>query len=211
MGMTRRQLLLSASAALVGSLDASASADKQQRQGARTVPEICVNAIETRQAVGIAVHLQRGSTVLLSAGYGHANLETDTAVTPVSVFRIGSVSKQFLAASILLLADARELSLEDSMAKYLPDFPRSREVSLRMLLNHTSGIQNISRGILPSNDYSTAEIVEVIRSQQPLYGFEPGTRWSYSNTAYWLAGAILERITGRAYWDFYQERLFRPA
>jgi D-alanyl-D-alanine carboxypeptidase len=146
------------------------------------IDALCRSAVEEKRTAGLAIQVQCGDTVLFAKGYGNANIETGLVASPASVFRIGSISKQFTAAAVLLLSEERRLSLDDPLARFLPDFPRAAEVTIRQLLNHTSGIQNISSGVVPWVDYSTQQIIDVIRSQRPLYGFDPGTRWSYSNT-----------------------------
>ena len=208
MNITRRTTLVSAIAAAV---NAAAPSHAATTDVARTIEAIGKEHIRSRRAAGMAIQVQRGKDVLFSGGFGSANLETATAAAPDTVFRIASVSKQFTAASILLLAEDGKLSLDDKLAKYLPGFPRAAEVSLHRLLNHTSGIQNITRGVIPSVDYTTAQLVEIIKSQSPLYGFDPGTRWSYSNTAFDLAGAVIERVTGAPFYEFFRKRLFPKA
>jgi D-alanyl-D-alanine carboxypeptidase len=208
MDMTRRTTLVSAVAAAV---IAAASSRAAIGDLAPAIEAIGKEHIRRRRAAGMALQVQRGKNVLYSGSFGSANLETATEVKPDTVFRIASVSKQFTAASVLLLAEDGKLSLDDKLAEYIPDFPRAAEVSLRQLLNHTSGIQNITRGVIPSVDYTTAQLVEVIKSQSPLYGFDPGTRWAYSNTAFDLAGAVIERVTSAPFYEFFRKRLFPRA
>lgn len=172
---------------------------------------VCREQVAARRSAGLVARVHRRGQPLFAAAFGAANLETATRMSEASVLRVGSVSKQFAAASLLALQEAGKLSLGDPLAKFLPDFPRSHEVTLQMLLNHTSGIANISQGVVPWTDYSTAQIVAVIERQSPLYRFDPGTGWAYSNTAFNLAGAVIETATGAPFWRFYQQRLFAPA
>jgi D-alanyl-D-alanine carboxypeptidase len=206
-----RRELLGALAALVACRGARASARKGRSSVTRRIEDMCNLAVHNREAAGIALHVQHGQETLISRGFGYANLETSMPVSPQSVFRIASVSKQFAAASVLLLAEDRKIGLEDKLARFIPEFPRANEVTIRQLLNHTSGLQNISQGVIPCIDYTMAEMLEIIRNQSPLFGFDPGTRWSYSNTGFDLIGDVIERVTGRAFYEFYQERLFARA
>ncbi len=167
-------------------------------------------ALQSRQIVGAALRVQHRGAALLNKGYGLADLETGRVATPETVFRIGSVSKQFTATAALLLAEEGRLSLESRLSEFLPDFPRAGSITIRQMMNHTSGIRSYSSGIDPNRDYTIAQFVDVIRGQEALFEFEPGTRWSYSNSGYYLLGAIIERASGRAFADFLATRILTP-
>lgn len=149
--------------------------------------------------------MQRGK-MLHSAGAGYANLEIPTPVSRTSVYRIGSVTKQFTAAAVLLLAEAGKLSPDDKLSRFFPDFPRAGDISLRQMLSHTSGLGNYTNtasidAFLQNArpDYDTAELLAAMRAPDPLFAFEPGTKWAYSNTGYVLLGLVIEKASGEGY------------
>nr|WP_294169714.1 serine hydrolase domain-containing protein [uncultured Sphingomonas sp.] len=179
------------------------------------VDRIAAEALAAGEAAGFAVAVVEDGRVRLARGYGFADLEQRTPVSADTVFRIGSVTKEFTAAGVLLLAERGRLSLDDRLAKFVPDFPRAGEVTIRQLLNHTSGIRNYTSvpDFLPAvspRDYTTADFIKVIGAVDPLYDFAPGTSWSYSNSGYFLLGAVIERVSGQRYADFLQTNMFRP-
>src|ERR1041385_5156343 len=151
--------------------------------------------------------------VLLDKGYGSANLEWDIPNTPTTKFRLGSLTKQFTAASILLLEERGKLKIEDPVKKYMPDAPAAWDkITIFHLLTHTSGIPSFT-GFA---DYRSREaeaitpekLVEWFRDK-PLE-FEPGTKWNYSNSGYVLLGYLIEKISGQSYSDFVQQNIFTP-
>lgn len=163
-------------------------------------------------SVSIAV-LRRTDTLLLRA-YGIANLEWDVPATPATVYRVGSVTKQFTAALVMQLVDSGRVRLDDSIGAPLPSLPaRWRPVTVRQLLNHTSGIPSYT-----GSPIGRRRLVEdlppdsiVLATAGDTLDFAPGTRWSYDNTGYLLLGMLLEKVTGKPYETLLEERLFRPA
>jgi CubicO group peptidase (beta-lactamase class C family) len=165
---------------------------------------------------GCAVAAARDGRVVHQGGYGMANLETATPVTPASVFHIASVSKQFTAAAILLLARDGKLSLDDDIRKHLPELPDyGHRITIRHLLTHTSGLRDqwdllaLARGRFEENRITEADVLEIVARQKAL-NFVPGAEYLYSNTGYTLAGTIVRRVSGRSLRDFAQERIFTP-
>jgi CubicO group peptidase (beta-lactamase class C family) len=161
---------------------------------------------------GAAMAIQRGGEVIHSAGYGLANIEWNMPITPTTVFRIGSITKQFTAAAILRLAEHGRLSIDDPIEAHLPDYPvAGRRITLRHLLTHTSGIKNYTA--LPNFNFGgkslrPAALIGVFKDL-PL-DFEPGERANYSNSGYALLGAVIEAITGQSYQDHVAEQFFAP-
>lgn len=149
-------------------------------------------------------------------GFGLANLETATAVTPASVFRIGSITKQFTAAVILQMADEGKLSLNDQLSVYMPDFPNAQRLNLRRMLSHTSGLGNYTDINLMTflqdsrTDRSAAQLVEAMKPTSETLLYAPGTDMRYSNTAYVLLGVLIEQLEGKSYAEAMQTRLFGP-
>lgn len=167
--------------------------------------------MDEKRTVGAEVGVMRDGKMVLAKGYGMANLELGIPVKPDTVFRIGSITKQFTAAALLILAEEKKLGVDDKLSKYFPDFPRADEVTLRMMLNHTSGIHSYTdpkADIDQHKDMTTAEMVRNIQKLSPLYDFEPGTKYSYSNSGYFLLGAIVEKMSGAPLGPFLKARIF---
>src|SRR3984957_3346785 len=170
--------------------------------------------IQLRQKpfVGISVALVQGGKMTFCKGYGYASKETKKPVDPETRFAVASVTKEFTAASIFLLAEEGKLSVYDPVAKYFPDLTRAQDIRLLDLMNMVSGY----RDFYPL-DFLTLEMTkpttpdEVIDeyAKRPL-DFEPGTRWSYSNTNYSILGRVVEKVSGKSYQDFVQECIFTP-
>jgi CubicO group peptidase (beta-lactamase class C family) len=160
-----------------------------------------------------SVLVARGGDVLLSKGYGSADLEWDIPNAPDTKFRLGSLTKQFTAASILLLAERGKLNLQDPVKKYLPDAPPAWDkITIFHLLTHTSGIPNFTsfpdyRKLEPFP--TTAEQLVARFRDKPLE-FDPGEKWNYSNSGYVLLGYLIEKITGDSYQKFISENIFAP-
>ena len=162
---------------------------------------------------GIALAVLKNGKPLYVRGYGMATLEHPVAVTPNSVFQLGSIGKQFTAVAVMLLADEHRLNLDDPVSKYLPEVPASwNKVTLRLMLNHQAGIPQYTtpqRQLLDlSHDYSDLELIQLAISQ-PL-DFEPGSDVSYSDVGYVLLGFVINRVAGEFYGDFLQHRIFKP-
>ena len=171
--------------------------------------------LDEGQAPGLSIGIARAGEPLLIRGYGLANLEHAVPVTADTVFRIGSITKQFTAAAILMLAEDGLLSLDDTLDQYFPDFPRSSEVTLRQLLQHTSGIHNYTSlegfmGTTAPLDHDADRMVAYIASADPLYDFDPGTGWSYSNSGYMLLDYIVEQVAGQPLAEVLRTRIFDP-
>jgi CubicO group peptidase (beta-lactamase class C family) len=175
--------------------------------------------VADRFSPGVAITAVRNGQTIHSRGYGLANLETGTATTPQSVFRIGSITKQFTGAALVLLQADGKLSLDDCLARFLPGFPGATEVTLRQMANHTSGYGNYTNQpdpkellVLARKDYDSVAIQRLMaEGTRPLFLFEPGTDWAYSNTAFLLLGEVITKVTGAPYGEFFKKRLFEPA
>ncbi|MGA8041691.1 MAG: serine hydrolase domain-containing protein [Terracidiphilus sp.] len=144
--------------------------------------------------------------------YGKARLQPPTPATPEMRYSIGSISKQFTAAAILLLQEQGKLSLDDAVGKYLTGLTRGNEVTIREILSHTSGYQDYwpeDYVMTPMFKPTTAQEILDKWARKPL-DFEPGTQWQYSNTNYVIAGAIVEKVSGEKLMDFLEEHIFHP-
>jgi len=162
---------------------------------------------------GAAVLVEQGGKVVLRKGYGMANLELGIPVTPENVFEIGSVTKQFTAASILMLQERGKLSLSDELTKFLPDYPiQGKKVTIENLLTHTSGIPSYT-GLpewLPRmrEDMTLDQLIGLFKDKP--FEFEPGTKWAYDNSGYVLLGAVIEKASGKSYERFVEDEIFQP-
>ncbi|MCC5981656.1 MAG: beta-lactamase family protein [Oceanicaulis sp.] len=171
--------------------------------------------LEEGEAPGLAIAIARAGAPVLVRGYGYANLEHGVPVGEDTVFRIGSVTKQFTAAAILLLAEEGRLSLDDTVETYFPDFPRAEDITIRQLLQHTAGVSNYTSrdGFMADTaplHHDRERMLAYIAAADPLYDFEPGTGWSYSNSGYILLDYIAEDAAGQPLADFLRERIFNP-
>ena len=167
-----------------------------------------------RRLPGMSVVILKGDLSVFARDYGAANMASDVTVTPSTVYQLGSIGKQFLAALVLALAGDGQLSLDDPVARHLPDFTLLRaEIRIRHLLSHTSGIRELftlpeAQEGFDNLSRTRAELVAAIR-KAPV-DFAPGSRWSYSNTNYTMLALIVEKITGKPYEEALAERFFRP-
>jgi CubicO group peptidase (beta-lactamase class C family) len=162
---------------------------------------------------GASVIVIKEGRVLLRKGYGMADMELGVKVEPDMVFRLGSITKQFTAVSILMLAEQGKLSLSDDVTKFFPDFPTNgRAITVEHLLTHTSGIKSYTS--IPAwlsmwrKDMSVAELIDLFKNEPA--DFEPGVRWSYNNSGYIMLGAIIEKVSGMSYEQFLQKNIFDP-
>ena len=163
---------------------------------------------------GVAVAVIKGRDTIEMRGWGFADAENDVPVTPASVFRIGSITKQFTSAAIMQLVEKGKLSLADTIGALLPNMPVTwRKVTLRQLLNHTSGIPSYT-------DLGPKWFVRIREDMVPdsllaftasdTVNFAPGMSWRYDNTGYVLLGMILDKTTGVKYPQYLNEQLFKP-
>jgi CubicO group peptidase (beta-lactamase class C family) len=162
---------------------------------------------------GAAVIVTKGGETLFRKAYGMADLELGVPLQPDMVFRLGSITKQFTAAAILMLAEEGKLSPQDPIEKHLPGYPtQGHTITIEHLLTHTSGIQSYTDmpGWMTSRILSPMTVTELIDGfkKEPMQ-FAPGERWAYNNSGYILLGAIVEKASGKTYEAFVQERIFQ--
>ncbi len=167
-----------------------------------------------------SVAIVRDGQIAYTHAYGTARLGADgsvhgagaVAATPAMRYSIGSISKQFTATAVLMLEQQGKLSLNDPISKWLPDLTRANEVTLRMVLSHTSGYQDYwpeDYDMPPMLQPTTIEHILDTWGKKPL-DFDPGTRWQYSNTNFVIAGRIVEMVSGEPLWQFLKEHIFTP-
>ena len=165
-------------------------------------------------APGMAVLVARGDQVLHRSACGRASLELDVPLAPEHVFRIGSVTKQFAAAAVLKLAEEGKLLLDDPLTRFVPGYPDGDAITVRMLLDHTSGIRSYTSieaimaggGIM--QDLSTAALIDSFKDEPT--DFPPGQGWAYNNSGYVLVGAVIEAASGKSWHAYLEEAFFGP-
>ncbi len=161
---------------------------------------------------GTALVVEKGNTIL-NMGYGYKDAETKAPATANTIYQIGSVTKQFTAAVILQLAEQGKLKLDDKVSKYFPSLPNAERVRIENLLSHTSGYFNYTN----LKNFMMNEVAKPI-DQKGMFalfadsalGFEPGTKFSYSNSGYVILGYIIEKVTGKKYEQVVRKQIFTP-
>ena len=167
------------------------------------------------QSPGLSIAVIRaGRDTLIYEGYGKADLENDVPATAATVYRIGSITKQFTAAAVMRLVEKGSVRLGDSIGKYLPDLPKAwRPVKVRQLLNHTSGIPSYTdlgdSWAKRWGEYMPPDTLVALTANKPM-DFAPGTGWRYDNTGYVLLGMLLEKVSGEPYAAYLDSTLFQP-
>ena len=168
---------------------------------------------------GVSLAIVRDGRTIKTQGYGFANIELKAPATKDTVYEIGSNTKQFTAAAIMILVDEGKVRLEDPVTKYFPEAPEAwRGITIRHLLTHSSGIQNhvavprwlnVFRTNLTFETTPTRDQLLKMFFKLPLE-FQPGESWAYDNTGYYLLGIVIEKASGKSYWQFLDERIFKP-
>lgn len=164
---------------------------------------------------GAAIAIIKDGAVVYKRGYGIANLEYDISITPATVFHVASVSKQFAAFAVAMLASEGKLSLDDDIRKHLPEVADfGKKITIRHLIHHTSGLRDqwelLAMAGWRLDDVITKEHIMKMVSHQKELNFEPGQEHLYSNTGYTLLAVIAERVSGQSFRDFTAEKIFKP-
>ncbi len=162
---------------------------------------------------GAAVLVAKEGKIIYEKGFGTANLELNIPVKPESVFEIGSITKQFTAVSVLMLTEQGKLSLDDEITKYIEDYPtRGHKITIHHLLTHTSGIKSYTNVPelmkLGRNDYEPGEFIDLFKDYPP--DFDPGEKFLYNNSGYFILGYIIEKASGMPYSEFIESQIFKP-
>lgn len=191
----------------------------QSQQSTQPALAAKVDALAAEQlakpgGVGLSIAVARHGEILLAKGYGKADAEFDVPANEQTMFRIGSVTKQFTAALVMRLVEQKKLALDDEFAKYVPDFPlQGRKVTIEQLLEHVSGIKSYTE---IGEAWQKAWPLELTHSEllafvkDAPFDFEPGTDWHYSNTGYYLLGMVIEKVTSKSYAEVLQTELCAP-
>jgi D-alanyl-D-alanine carboxypeptidase len=180
-------------------------------QNAPNIDEFIQKQLETQKVAGASVAVLRDGKILTAKGYGFENIENKTPASAETVYEIASLTKQFTAAGIMLLAEDGKIKIDAPISEYLENMPEKwRSVTVRQLLTHTSGIKNYtaSTAFNPAQDYKRDEIIKLVADDA--FDFEPGASWNYSNTNYFLLGLMIEKVSGENYAGFMQKKIFAP-
>ena len=204
--MTRGKSTIIASA----SLPLLAGLLAAQPQDTTAINRYVQTEMERQHIPGLSLAVLRGDRVVMSRGYGFANVELRVPASDSTVYQSGSMGKQFTAALVEMLVEQKRLRLDDPIARWFPEGASVwGDITVRHLLTHTSGVAEYTDSTFDyRKDYTEDELVKFAASR-PL-DFRPGERWSYSNTGYVLLGALIHRVSGRFYGDFLRDSVFQP-
>jgi len=159
---------------------------------------------------GLSLAIVRNGSVVLADGYGIADKESKAPARPETVYKICSVSKQFIATGIMLLVQEGKLSLDDPVGKYLEETPETwKAITIRHLLTHTSGLLREAPGFDPFRVQSDADVVRTAYSKE--LRFASGEKWEYSNTGYFALAEIIRKVAGRPWAEYLDEKIFRAS
>ena len=182
--------------------------------GFKILDSYFADLIAKKRSPAISVAVVEKGHVVYAKGFGYANLEQDVEANASTVYRIGSITKQFTATMIMQLVKEGKLSLDDSIEKVLPDMPKAwGKVTVKNLLNHTSGIKSYTelKGMMEKDAMQPTTPLGIIKKveKEPM-DFEPGTKWHYNNTGYELLGIIIENIDKRTFAESLTKRILSP-
>lgn len=165
--------------------------------------------MEKRHIPGVSLAVIKDGKVIRAEGYGLANVELQVPASPETVYKIGSVSKQFIATGIMLLVQDRKIQVDDKISSYLDETPEAwRDITIRHLLTHTSGLARESAGFSGLKVQADSELIKAAYPQPLL--FAPGEKWSYCNLGYFALAEIIRRVSGQPWDEFLRERVFAP-
>ncbi len=207
--MVTRLIALGCLVALAGGLEGQARGPLLAR-----VDSAVSAHMETNRNVGVSIAIEHRGELLVAKGYGSADLESSTPATAETVYRIGSVTKQMTAALILQLVEQGKIRLDDELTKFLPDYPtQGRRITIHHLLTHTSGIRNFTSLGPRYSAFSRLDLTEdqlIAEFAKEPFDFEPGAQYRYNNSAYFLLGVIIGKVTGTPYPALVESVLFSP-
>jgi CubicO group peptidase (beta-lactamase class C family) len=201
-------------ALLAGALATSTARAQDARALLQYVDSVSNAAVAEQRTAGVSVAIAKNGRTILAKGYGFADLENDVPAKAETVYRIGSVTKQFTSAAIMRLMEQGKLTLDDTVQKFLPNFPtQGNRVTIRHLLNHTSGIRSYTSlgpkwARVMRIDLVTDSLVALFANEP--FDFKPGDAYRYNNSGYFLLGVIIEKISGKTYGQYLKDEFFTP-
>lgn len=181
-------------------------------QQSRQIDAAIADAMQRGHIAGMSVAVAQRGKMLYAHGYGYRGADTLKHADAATIYEIGSVTKQFTAAAVLTLVRDRKLSLDDTLGKFVPQYQNGAAVTVRQLLNQTSGVPNYTEdpnfNAWGNKDISPAQVLEHVQAQK--LNFPSGTQWEYSNTNYLLLGMIIEKVSGLSYATFLERTILLP-
>ncbi|MGC3945243.1 MAG: serine hydrolase domain-containing protein [Chryseolinea sp.] len=206
-------LLLVVPAVLLSACQPSTKASETSDQLEHRVDSLVKPYIDSTRVAGIAIGIFKDHKPLLLKSYGYADLELNVKLPVDASFEIGSVTKQFTAAAIMQLSEEKKLSLDDDFTKYVQFNTRGRKVTIRQLLSHTSGIKGYTElpsfGLLATQKLKRDTLLRMVEKES--FDFEPGEALIYNNTAFFILGLVIEKVSGQSYEDYVAKNLFAKA
>jgi CubicO group peptidase (beta-lactamase class C family) len=207
--MPSSRLLPSLLVSVLFTLPAAASLTPAQRT---EIDHIVEKALQDTRVASASVAIVKDGQLVFARAYGNARLKPKLKATPEMAYAIGSISKQFTAAALLLLAEEGKLSLDDHVSRFLPEVPHGAEITIRQLLSHTSGYPDFwPQDYVMKSMQRSIDPKQIVKdwAGKPL-DFAPGTRWEYSNTNFVIAGLVAEKVSGVPLFQFLSQRVFTP-
>lgn len=205
------RLLVAALLAIIA-IDVASAAPNCSPRAVSTIDAAVKDTYATRRLPSLTVAVLCGDIVVYLHSYGYSDVDDGVSASPATAYEIGSITKQFTAAGIVLLEHQGRLALDDRVSKYVPEFPLARRLTILELLNHTSGLSEYSE--LPN--FSTLEVnkttpLQTLNDLNPTVRFPPGKQFYYSSSNYVLLGMIIDKLTGQRWQDFIRATFFLPA
>ena len=206
--------MLACSLLLVSAQAARAQQMPSRAELARVADSLATEFLVARGAPGLSIAIVRGRDTLVFGGWGKADLENDVPATARTVYRIGSITKQFTSSAVMQLVERGAVKLDDSIGTYLPTLPPTwRGVTVRQLLNHTSGIPSYTnvgpRWVRRWGEEMTPDTLVALTANDTVW-FKPGTSWNYDNSGYVVLGMLVEKVAGRPWGTDIVERFAKP-
>ncbi len=173
------------------------------------IDDFIKSEMQQQRIPGVSLAVVKDGQLVLAKGYGFANVEHQVAVRPETIFQSGSVGKQFTATAVMMLVEDGKINLDEKIGKYLGNVPDAwKNITVRNLLTHTSGMASYPKDFDFRRDYTEDELLKIAKTIP--VAFAPGERWQYSNMGYATLGILISKVTGKFYGDFLQERIFKP-
>lgn len=177
------------------------------------IDSLLLNGFKDKNGPGGVFLIAKGGKPIYQKAFGKANIEVDADLTTDNVFQLGSMTKQFTAIAILMLAEQGKLAIMDPIAKYLPDYPSGDKITIHHLLTHTSGIKDFTKmkalNSIAQQDLSPKQVVDFFKNEP--VDFAPGDKFEYNNSGYVLLGYLIELVSGETYEHFIQQHIFDKA
>ena len=195
-----------------GPAGAAAATDALTAAQTAAIDAIAATVIERKATPSVAIGVAKNGRLVFAKAYGYRNLDDRVPADADTLYGIGSNTKQFTAAAIMMLRDQGKIDVDAPVSRYLPGIPHGDEVKVRNLLTHTGGYAEYTElpdiDLLGARPATNEEIIDSVVAR-PL-GFKPGTKWQYSNTGYVILSRMIERVSGMRYEDFLSTKIFTP-